>query len=106
MHPPSPRRLSLQQIVEGQRRAAFVGRKAELGLYRANFALPPEDPRHRFVFHVRGNAGVGKTSLVREWREAAGEFGAVTASVDESADSVPDVLADFAAQFAEQGHPL
>ncbi|WP_457810742.1 hypothetical protein [Streptomyces anulatus] len=106
MHPPSPRRLSLQQIVEGQRRAAFVGRQAELGLYRANFALPPEDPRHRFVFHVRGNAGVGKTSLVREWREAAGEFGALTASVDESADSVPDVLADFAAQFAEQGHPL
>ncbi|MFI7291472.1 tetratricopeptide repeat protein [Streptomyces anulatus] len=106
MSPPSPRRLSLQQIVEGQRRAAFVGRQAELGLYRANFTLPPEDPRHRFVFHVRGNAGVGKTSLVREWREAAGEFGAVTASVDESADSVPDVLADFAAQFAEQGYPL
>ncbi|WP_030078625.1 tetratricopeptide repeat protein [Streptomyces baarnensis] len=106
MPPSSPRRLSLQQIVEGQRRAAFVGREAELGLFRANFALPPEDPRHRFVFHVRGNAGVGKTSLVREWRELAGEFGALTASVDESADSVPDVLAAIAAQFAEQGYPL
>ncbi|UZI30625.1 tetratricopeptide repeat protein [Streptomyces sp. VB1] len=106
MHPPSPRRLSLQQIIEGQRRAAFVGRETELGLYRANFARPPEDPRHRFVFHVRGNAGVGKTSLVREWLEVAGEFGALTALVDESADSVPDVLADVAAQFAEQGYPL
>lgn len=107
MPPPSPpRRLSLQQIVESRRRAAFVGREAELGLFRANFTLPPEDPRHRFVFHVRGNAGVGKTSLLREWREAAGEFGALTASADESADSVPDVLASFAAQFAEQGHPL
>ncbi|MEU6042190.1 tetratricopeptide repeat protein [Streptomyces griseus] len=106
MPPSSPRRLSLQQIVEGQRRAAFVGREAELGLFRANFALPPEDPRHRFVFHVRGNAGVGKTSLVREWREMAGEFGSLTASVDESADSVPDVLAAIAAQFAEQGYPL
>ncbi|WP_406190541.1 tetratricopeptide repeat protein [Streptomyces griseus] len=106
MPPSSPRRLSLQQIIEGQRRAAFVGREAELGLFRANFALPPEDPRHRFVFHVRGNAGVGKTSLVREWRELAGEFGALAASVDESADSVPDVLAAIAAQFAEQGYPL
>ncbi|MFD5200875.1 tetratricopeptide repeat protein [Streptomyces sp. NPDC058375] len=106
MPPSSPRRLSLQQIVEGQRRAAFVGREAELTLFRANFTLPPEDPRHRFVFHVRGNAGVGKTSLVREWRELAGEFGALTASVDESADSVPDVLAAIAAQFAEQGYPL
>lgn len=55
---------------------------------------------------MRGNAGVGKTSLVREWRELAGEFGALAASVDESADSVPDVLAAIAAQFAEQGYPL
>ncbi|MYV59912.1 AAA family ATPase, partial [Streptomyces sp. SID4931] len=106
MSPSSPRRLSLQQIVEGQRRAAFVGREAELVLFRGNFTVPPEDPRHRFVFHVRGNAGVGKTSLLREWRQAAGEFGALTASADESADSVPDVLAAIAAQFAEQGHLL
>lgn len=106
MPPSSPRRLSLQQIIEGQRRAAFVGREAELDLYRRNFVFPPEDHRHRFVFHVRGNAGVGKTSLVREWRQAAAEFGALTASVDESADSVPEVLAAVTAQFAEQGHPL
>ncbi|MEV1045193.1 tetratricopeptide repeat protein [Streptomyces sp. NPDC049916] len=93
-------------MVEGQRRAAFVGREAEIDLFRGNFSIPPEDPRHRFVFHVRGNAGVGKTSLVREWREVAGELGALTASADESADSVPDVLAAVAAQFAEQGYPL
>lgn len=101
-----PRRLSLQQIVEGQRRAAFVGRESELSLFRENFAIPPEDPRHRFVFHVRGNAGVGKTSLVREWQQVAGEFGALSASVDEAADSVPELLASVAGQFAEQGHPL
>lgn len=101
-----PRRLSLQQIVEGQRRAAFVGREAELGLFRRNFAIPPEDPRHRFVFHVRGNAGVGKTSLVREWQQAAVEFGALTAAVDEGAESVPEVLAAVATQFGEQGTPL
>ncbi|MFC9179979.1 tetratricopeptide repeat protein [Streptomyces globisporus] len=106
MPPSNPRRLSLQQIVESRRRAAFVGREAELGLFRANFTLPPEDPRHRFVFHVRGNAGVGKTSLLREWGQSAEEFGALTAAADESADSVPDVLAAFAEQFAEQGRPL
>ncbi len=106
MPPSSPRRLSLQQIVEGRRRAAFVGREAELGLFRRNFTVPPQDPRHRFVFHVRGNAGVGKTSLVREWQQAAREFGALTASVDEGADSVPEVLAAVVAQYAEQGHPL
>ncbi|MEI7029425.1 tetratricopeptide repeat protein [Streptomyces pratensis] len=102
----TPRRLSLQQIIEERRRADFVGREAELALFRGNFTVPPEDQRHRFVFHVRGNAGVGKTSLVREWRQAAREAGALIASADESAESVPEVLAAVSAQFAEQGRPL
>ncbi|MFI8438668.1 tetratricopeptide repeat protein [Streptomyces sp. NPDC079020] len=102
----TPRRLSLQQIVEERRRADFVGRDGELELFRGNFEVPPEDPRHRFVFHVRGNAGVGKTFLVREWRQAARGFEALTASVDESAESIPEVLALIAAQFAAQGHPM
>ncbi|MGW1348865.1 tetratricopeptide repeat protein [Streptomyces sp. NPDC002409] len=106
MPPTGPRRLSLQEIVDGHRRAAFVGREDELALFRANFEVPPEDARHRFVFHVRGNAGVGKTSLVREWERAARESGALTAWVDDAAESIPEVLASVAAQFAGQGHPL
>lgn len=102
----SPRRLSLQEIAEERSRAAFVGRTAELDLFRINLATPPEDARHRFVFHVRGNAGVGKTSLVREWQRAAREAGAVTAWVDDAAESVPEVLASLAVQFMGQGHPL
>ncbi len=66
----------------------------------------PRTPGTGSSFTCGGNAGVGKTSLVREWRQAAGEFGALVASADESADSVPDVLGAIAAQFAEQGHPL
>ncbi|MFF8611475.1 tetratricopeptide repeat protein [Streptomyces sp. NPDC015350] len=106
MPPTGPRRLSLQEIVDRHRRAAFVGREDELALFRANFEVPPEDARHRFVFHVRGNAGVGKTSLVREWERAARESGALTAWVDDAAESIPEVLASVAAQFAGQGHPL
>ncbi|MFF1919460.1 tetratricopeptide repeat protein [Streptomyces sp. NPDC058221] len=49
-----PRRQSLQQIAEARQSAAFVGRTAELDLFRRNFGQRPAGPRHRFVFHVSG----------------------------------------------------
>ncbi|MFE3942735.1 tetratricopeptide repeat protein [Streptomyces sp. NPDC059118] len=101
-----PQRRSMQQIIEDRRRASFIGRTVELDVFRGNFDLPPEDVRHRFVFHVRGNAGVGKTSLVREMARVAQECGAVTVHADESADSVPALLAALSEQFGRQGHPL
>ncbi|MFJ2176811.1 tetratricopeptide repeat protein [Streptomyces sp. NPDC087851] len=88
------------------RRRRFVGRAAELGAFRENFGHPPEDERHRYLFHVHGNAGVGKTSLVRELERAARECGALTAYVDESVSSVPEALAEIAEQLGRQGHPL
>lgn len=94
-----PRRQSLQQIAEAHQSAAFVGRTAELDLFRRNFDQRPADPRHRFVFHVSGHAGVGKTSLVRQWGRTAQERGALVAWVDEAAESVPEVLASLAPQF-------
>ncbi|WP_240661260.1 MULTISPECIES: tetratricopeptide repeat protein [unclassified Streptomyces] len=97
-------RLSMQQIVRQRRRAGLVARSAERELFRANFDLPPEDERHRFLFHVHGDAGVGKTFLVREFEQLARERGALTAYVDESAGSVPEALAAVCRQVAGQGH--
>lgn len=96
-------RLSMQQIVQARRRAGLVARSAEREVFRGNFDLPPEDDRHRFLFHVHGDAGVGKTFLVREFEQLARERGALTAYVDESADGVPEVLAAICRQAADQG---
>ncbi|MFH9075195.1 ATP-binding protein [Streptomyces alboflavus] len=97
------RQPSMQELIRLRRRAGFVGRRQELAAFRGNFDLPPEHERHRFLFHVRGNAGVGKTSLVREMRQLADERGAVTAYVDESVGSVADVLGVLSAEFVRQG---
>ncbi|MFB7271325.1 tetratricopeptide repeat protein [Streptomyces sp. NPDC056244] len=83
-----------------------MGRREELALFRGNFDIPPDDDRHRFVFHVRGNAGVGKTSLVRELEEVARERGALTAYTDEAVAGVPEVMAAVSEQFGRQGRPL
>ncbi|MFE9450742.1 tetratricopeptide repeat protein [Streptomyces sp. NPDC006739] len=97
---------SMQELIARRRRAGFVGRGAERAAFRANFALPPEDERHRFLFHVHGNAGVGKTFLVREFEQIARDAGALTAYVDEGAGSVPEAMAVIGRQLAAQGHRL
>ncbi|MFF4588997.1 tetratricopeptide repeat protein [Streptomyces sp. NPDC001388] len=95
---------SMQQLIAQRRRQGFVGRSAERAAFRENLELPPEDERHRFLFHVHGNAGVGKTFLVRELEQLARERGALTAYADESVGSVPEAMAELAEQFARQGH--
>ncbi|MFC8672961.1 tetratricopeptide repeat protein [Streptomyces griseorubiginosus] len=96
-------RVSMQELIAQRRRAGFVGRGAERAAFRTNFDLPPEDERHRFLFHVHGNAGVGKTFLVRELEQLAREKGALTAYVDESVDSLPEAMAAISRQLGSQG---
>ncbi|WP_447034798.1 tetratricopeptide repeat protein [Streptomyces sp. DSM 118878] len=99
-------RPSMQELINKRRHAGFVGRRGELALFRENFDTRPEDLEHRFVFHVHGDAGVGKTTLVRELVRTARERQALTATVDEAVNSVPEVLEAVSVQFARLGHPL
>ncbi|MFG2420044.1 tetratricopeptide repeat protein [Streptomyces sp. NPDC048448] len=94
----------MQELIRQRRRQGFVGRGAERAAFRENLELSPEDERHRFLFHVHGNAGVGKTFLVRELEQLARERGALTAYVDEGAGSVPEAMAAVSERFARQGH--
>ncbi|MFI0215751.1 tetratricopeptide repeat protein [Streptomyces lydicus] len=99
-------RLSRQELIRQRRRAGFVGRRTEIENFRANFTRSVEDPGQQFLFHVHGQAGVGKTSLIRQFEETAREQGAPTAYVDESAHTVPEAMAAISRQLAAQGHPL
>lgn len=94
---------SMQELIRRRRGAGFVGRRGELDAFRANFDVRPDDERHRFLFHVHGIGGVGKTSLVREWEQVARERGALTAYVDDAVGSVPEAMAAITAQFALRG---
>ncbi|MEV0241275.1 tetratricopeptide repeat protein [Streptomyces sp. NPDC050674] len=99
-------RPSMQELIRQRGRAGFVGRSTERAAFRANFTVAPHDERHRFRFHAHGNAGVGKTFLLREWEHIAREQGALTAYVDDSAGGVPEVMAQIGRQFAAQGARL
>ncbi|MFE7764795.1 tetratricopeptide repeat protein [Streptomyces sp. NPDC057438] len=94
---------TMQELIRRRTRQGFVGRTAERAAFRANLALPVEDERRRFLFHVHGNAGMGKTFLVRELEQIAQEHGALTAYVDDGVGSVPEAMAVIADRFARQG---
>ncbi|MEW2396750.1 tetratricopeptide repeat protein [Streptomyces sp. NPDC046862] len=98
-------RPSRLELIRRRRRQTFVGRDAERAAFRENLDLAPEDGAPpTFLFHVHGNAGVGKTFLVRELEQIARDRGALTVYVDEAVGSVPDVLTAISAQCAAQGH--
>ncbi|WP_433889983.1 tetratricopeptide repeat protein [Streptomyces sp. CA-111067] len=102
----APARPSMQELIRRRRRGAFVGRRTEIAAFRANLTTAPEDEAHRFLFHVRGAAGVGKSSLLRQWESAAHEQHALTAYVDEGVTGVLDAMAALSAQFGQQDRPF
>lgn len=99
-----PAAPSMQDLIEERRRARFVGRDAERDAFRDNFGLPLDDGRRRYLFHVHGDAGVGKTFLLGEFRRLAEERGALTAYADDAAGGPADTMAALAGEFARQGH--
>lgn len=77
----SPRRrpaTSLGDRVDRARAQGFVGRNAELELFKA--LLRPEPPQRGLIVH--GPGGVGKTSLIEAFQQHARESGVATARID------------------------
>ncbi|MFJ1744177.1 AAA family ATPase [Streptomyces microflavus] len=95
-------------MIRQRAKARFVGRRAQLALFAENLSKDPlseEDPAD-FLFHVRGVGGVGKSTLLRQWQEAARRADAVTAVVDENdVHGVQQALVELARQLAEQAGP-
>jgi tetratricopeptide (TPR) repeat protein len=83
---------SIQAVLKRRRGTAFVGRGAQLALFRDNFVLPVVDDRKAYIFNVHGEGGVGKSTLLGQWRQIAYELGAVSAQVDEHVFGAPEAM--------------
>ncbi|MGH3625631.1 MAG: tetratricopeptide repeat protein [Sciscionella sp.] len=97
--------MSLQDLIRRRQAGGFVGRQEELGLFQENLRLAVEDPRRRFLFCIRGDAGVGKSFLLRQFIRLTRERGYATAYVDESVFDIPTVMDTLAADLARQDKP-
>ena len=94
---------SFQDAVRRRQAAGFVARADELARFRANLALPADDPDHRFVFAVHGDGGVGKTFLTQRLRSIADGHGAATGWADERVFGVPDAMRAIAGDLTRRG---
>ncbi|MFJ8887983.1 tetratricopeptide repeat protein [Streptomyces sp. NPDC102402] len=84
-----------------------MGRRGELAVFRETFARDPEEVGFPFLFHVRGNAGVGKSTLVRQWETAAlAQPSAVTAFVGDEVQDAVEAMEAVSARLGRQGNPL
>jgi hypothetical protein len=78
----------LAQRLSQARRTRFVGRSAELELFRT--ALHSESPAFA-VLHIHGPGGMGKTTLLREYARLAAEAGRTPITLDaRHLDASPD----------------
>ncbi|MFE9728100.1 tetratricopeptide repeat protein, partial [Streptomyces sp. NPDC005794] len=101
------RRPSRQEVNRRRERTEFVGRRGELAVFRETFARDPEETDFPFLFHVRGNGGVGKSTLVRQWEATAREQASVvTAYVDDDVHDVFEAMEAVSTRLGRQGHPL
>lgn len=99
-------KLTFQDILNQRRSADFVGRQMEQDFFRRNLSLGLNDPERKFIIHIRGQGGIGKTTLMKRFQTMAKEKGVLTAMVDEWQEDVPQVLGEFAEQFAASSHKL
>ncbi|RCJ41975.1 hypothetical protein A6770_35695 [Nostoc minutum NIES-26] len=103
---PQNKPKSLQDILKQRQQSGFVGREDRVNQFRQNLQLPLEDDRRRFLFNVWGQGGVGKSTLLRQFRKIAEEAKVVTAYIDEAEKSVPEVMGRLAEELEQQGHKL
>ncbi|WP_223280102.1 tetratricopeptide repeat protein [Nostoc sp. PA-18-2419] len=97
---------SLQDILKQRQQSGFVGREDQVNQFRQNLALSLEDDRRRFLFNVWGQGGVGKSTLLRQFRKIADEAKIISAYIDEAEKSVPEVMGRLAEELERQGHKL
>ena len=96
---------SLQDILRQRSQSSFIGREAQIALFRQNMERAPE-LRDYFIFNVWGQGGVGKSTLLRQFRNLAEEMEFATALTSDVETSVTEIMGRVADQFEQQGHKL
>jgi len=101
---PQKKPKSRQEILKKQQQSTFVGREEHITAFRYNLALSPVD--WCFLFNVWGQGGVGKSTLLRQFRRLAEEAGFLTAYTSDSNSNVLEVMGRVAEQLEQQGYRL
>jgi tetratricopeptide (TPR) repeat protein len=98
--------ISRREWHRRKRESGFVGRNTEINAFRAIFSLSPRNEDYQCLFHVFGQAGVGKTWLVRRWESTARTYGAATAYLGDEVHGIIEAMDAISGQLCRQEAPL
>jgi tetratricopeptide (TPR) repeat protein len=96
---------SLQDILKQRQQTTFVGREPQIAMFRQNMGRSPE-LRDYFIFNVWGQGGVGKSTLLRQFRKIANEAEFATALTSDAETSIPEALGRLAIELEQGGQKL
>lgn len=91
---------SFQDLLDDFSDEIFVGRSEQLGLFKQVLSAtrPPF-----LILALSGQGGVGKTTLLEQFRHEAHHQNILTALVNEDQTNIPLVLSCLVQQFEETG---
>jgi DNA-binding NarL/FixJ family response regulator len=94
---------TFQELLGDFSEEVFVGRSEQLSLFEK--ALTTSRPPF-LILDISGPGGVGKTTLLEQFRRVASNFEVSTALINEDQMTVPAALSRLAQQFEEAGYPF
>lgn len=97
------KRRSLQDRIRDRQQSDFVGRQQQITQYQDNLKLSLDGEQRYFIFNIHGDAGIGKTYLVKQLQRIADETDCLTAYVDETVDDVAAAMSAIADQLKRSG---
>lgn len=83
---------SLQKLIQKRQSSSFVGREDIINFFIRNLSIRPEDQSRKFLFHIWGQGGIGKTFLLKKFEAIFTESGSVSCYVDEDYREIPKIL--------------
>ncbi len=95
--------MSLQKRLKQARSDKFVGREAQLDLFRRN--ITAKIPEYPFL-QISGQGGVGKTTLLARFQMLCHTLSVPQALTNEEEKTVPQTMCRLAQLLDQAGHPL
>lgn len=95
-------RKSFGDIVKSRQQKQFVHREDERESFERNLSWPVTDDRRQFIFNISGQGGVGKSELLKQFRQLAEQASAICVSSDDEQTDLPSLMSHLANQLKQQ----